>query len=112
VTGHTRHFIPLTCDHGPGDCGYARAVPFHVGALPEAWNPVSATRVVGHVQWNGMRDGVDAGMDWCQVCFQRGKDVQMATAENVCGPLCGYKCVCARTRASTHGRQAAWAGAC
>ena len=79
-------------------------MPFEEGKLPADRNPASASRVVGHVQWNGMRDGVDAGQRTCQVCFQSGKDVHIATAEgNVCGPLCGYKCACAcRARARVH----------
>lgn len=39
-----------------------------------------------------MRDGHDAGTSMCAACFQLGKDVQIPTAENACGPLCGYKC--------------------
>lgn len=62
----------------------------HKRALPGWWDPASASRVVGHIQWNGLCDGVDAQQRNCLVCFQRGKDVQIATAENVCGPLCGY----------------------
>ena len=38
-----------------------------------------------------MRDGADAGQKDCLVCFQKGKDIQLATGENVCGPLCGYQ---------------------
>lgn len=40
-----------------------------------------------------MRDGPDSGNleGPCLVCFQKGKDIQMMTAQNVCGPLCGYK---------------------
>ena len=38
----------------------------------------------------GMRDGADAGQRECLVCFQAGKDIQIVTAENVCGPVCGY----------------------
>lgn len=39
----------------------------------------------------GIRDGWDAGETHAAVgvCFQHGKDIQMATSENVCGPLCG-----------------------
>lgn len=40
----------------------------------------------------GMADGHDSKSDRCIVCFQRGKDVQIATGQNTCGPLCGYKC--------------------
>ena len=56
----------------------------------EFWNPAEPGRSIGFVQWNGMRDGADAGQRDCLVCFQKGKDIQIATAENVCGPLCGY----------------------
>lgn len=38
----------------------------------------------------GLMDGPAAGRDECLVCFQRGKDIQIATAQNTCGPLCGY----------------------
>lgn len=40
-----------------------------------------------------MRDGPDSGNTEgpCLVCFQKGKDIQMVTGQNVCGPLCGYK---------------------
>jgi len=66
--------------------------PIRLGKLPAAWNPASPSRVVAHVQWNAMCDGADAGMDTCTVCFQQGKDVQIATPEgNVCGPVCGYR---------------------
>ena len=61
-----------------------------MGALPSWYNPVDPARVIGHVQWNGMRDGADAGQSTCLVCFQYGKDIQLPTAQNVCGPLCGY----------------------
>lgn len=137
----TRHFITLTCDHGPAcagpsqcltallnprlisargpverrvapptnlaalsvarpslllplpsDCMYVERS--HIGQLPDDWDPIKPTRVVGHVLWNGIRDGYDAGNVHhadVGVCFQHGKDIQLATAENVCGPLCGYK---------------------
>jgi len=48
------------------------------------------TLLSGHLQWNGRRDGSDAGLDSCLICFQSGKDVQMVTGQNTCGPLCGY----------------------
>ena len=90
----SRHLITLMCDHGPGDCNFVDQNPLKLGKLPDTWNPASPTRVVSQVQWNSLRDGADAGMDFCSVCFQSGKDVQLATPEgNVCGPLCGYKCV-------------------
>lgn len=85
----TRHFVFLTCDHGPGDCAYVRR-PIHLGQHPSWWDPVHPDRIVGHLQFNGMRDGADAGQKSCLVCFQHGKDIQMITAEMVCGPLCGY----------------------
>ena len=90
----SRHLMTLTCDHGPGDCNFVDQNPLQLGKLPDTWNPASPTRVVSHVQWNSLRDGADAGMSHCSVCFQYAKDVQIATPEgNVCGPLCGYKCV-------------------
>ena len=90
----SRHLLTLTCDHGPGDCNFVDQNPLRLGKLPDTWNPASPTRVVSQVQWNSLRDGADAGQDFCSVCFQSGKDVQLATPEgNVCGPLCGYKCV-------------------
>ena len=58
--------------------------------VPSFFNPPDPARVVGHLQWNGMRDGHDAGQTECLVCFQEGKDIQLVTAQNVCGPLCGY----------------------
>ena len=90
----SRHLLTLTCDHGPGDCNFVDQGPIRLGMLPDSWNPASPSRVVSQVQWNSLRDGADAGMSHCSVCFQYGKDVQIATPEgNVCGPLCGYKCV-------------------
>lgn len=82
----------LSCDHGPGDCKFApeQYSAFKQGSLPDSWNPASPSRVTVHVMWTGIADGVEAGTEQCQVCFQRGKDIQVATAENVCGPLCGY----------------------
>ena len=88
VAPHTTHAL-LPCGlltrqahAGPGDCGYSDQLPFEEGKLPAARNPASASRVVGHVQWNGMRDGVDAGQRSCQVCFQHGKDVRCLNIGN------------------------------
>jgi hypothetical protein len=47
-----------------------------------------------------MADGADAGQAGCLVCFQRGKDIQLVTAQNVCGPLCGYDLATLRARAA------------
>ena len=90
-SGFVNHFITLTCDHGPGDCEYMeRPLMRSSPRAPSWWNAADPGRAVGFIMWNGMRDGPDAGQQECLVCFQRGKDIQMATAENVCGPLCGY----------------------
>lgn len=86
-----RHILTLTCDHGPGDCSYHR--PILRGKVPDEISPISPERRVIYLMWNGMRDGFDADPreEKCNVCFQKGKDVQLVTAEGVCGPLCGYK---------------------
>lgn len=84
------HLITLSCDHGPGDCDY---VPRPIGKdnSPWWWAPAHPDRVFSHLQFNGLRDGADSGQEHCLVCFQQGKDIQLVTAEMVCGPLCGYK---------------------
>ena len=85
--GQTRHLITLTCDHGPGDCNYGRQqVFFNNQELPDSWSPISAKRVVGHILWNGMRDGADAGMGECQVCFQVGSS--RWRQRRMCAALC------------------------
>ncbi|KAK3254120.1 hypothetical protein CYMTET_36654, partial [Cymbomonas tetramitiformis] len=86
-----RHILTLTCDHGPGDCSYHR--PITKGKVPDELSPISPERRVIYLMWNGLRDGFDADPKEvkCNVCFQKGKDVQLITAEGVCGPLCGYK---------------------
>ena len=90
IASQTRHFITHTCDQGPGSCNYANRDFMRIGGLPRWWNPADPHRVIGHLQWNGRRDGADAGMQDCLVCFQHGKDVQLVTGQNTCGPLCGY----------------------
>ena len=89
--------------------------PIKLGSLPSWYNPVDPARVIAHVQWNGMRDGADASQTTCLVCFQFGKDIQLMTAQNVCGPLCGYTLPALRARAvwgvdeAAHHRSAAHA---
>jgi len=93
VAGQTRHFIGLTCDHGPGDCSYMlrEDTPAQPRRLPGWWDPWRAERVVGHIQWNGMRDGVDSDQSSCLTCFQARKDVMIATSHGgACGVVCGY----------------------
>jgi len=51
---------------------------------------VACSPPAGHLQWNGRADGQSAGLKMCLVCFDLEKDVQLMTAQNVCGPLCGY----------------------
>lgn len=68
------------------DCHYFH-VPFNT--LPDEFNPASRYRRYMLVGWNGLSDGFDSGMDHCGNCFQAGRDVQLPTAENACGPLCG-----------------------
>jgi len=84
-----RHFITQSCDHGPSDCDYVPQ-PIALGALPAFYNPADPARVIGHIVFNGRRDGADAGQPVCYVCFQKHKDIQMAADQGSCGPLCGY----------------------
>ena len=81
---------------------YARSYaerPNQVGRLPAWFNPADPARVIGHLMWNGLRDGADANQTSCLVCFQAGKDVQLPTAQNICGPLCGYSLAALRQNA-------------
>ena len=64
--------------------------PIQLGQHPFWWDPPNPKRIVGHLLFNGLRDGADASRTECLVCFQHGKDVQLITAQAVCGPLCGY----------------------
>jgi hypothetical protein len=75
-------------------CGYAGThgdwLRAEGGApLDPAISPVSASRVVRHIVWNGRADGADAGMRTCHSCTQAARDIVVPTAENACGPFCG-----------------------
>ena len=91
AAGQTRHFITHTCDQGPSSCDYAERT-LTEGKLPSFWNPADRGRVVGHLQWNGRADSEEGpdGRRHCLVCFDMDKDIQLMTAQNTCGPLCGY----------------------
>ena len=108
AAGQTRHFITHTCDQGPSSCEYAERT-LTEGKIPAYYNPAAKDRVVGasrsgalhgppaeahvaagHLQWNGRADGQSAGNKECLVCFDLEKDIQIMTAQNTCGPLCGY----------------------
>eukprot|EP00854_Cymbomonas_tetramitiformis_P007046 gene7046-8403_t len=86
--GEVRHIFTTTDNQGPGSNSFAH--PLKVGNLPDDWNPASGTRVVLFLMFNGLADGYDSSTKNCAVCFQKGKDIQMVTAQATCGPLCGY----------------------
>lgn len=90
IAAHSAHSSAVTAFSRPSSCKYVDRAK--MGSYPPHWDPLSPTRVIGHVQWNGMRDGADAGTKPCGSCFQLGKDIQIVTAQNACGPLCGYPC--------------------
>jgi hypothetical protein len=88
--GKTRHFITLTCDHGPSGCDYAERTITR-GRLPAFYNPADPGRVVGHLMFHGLQDGPAVGDPRCIVCFQPGKDIVVPVDDtNACGPRCGY----------------------
>lgn len=90
----TRHYLTLFNDHGPGFTGYVEhpiRAEDPTGLVAPWWGPASPDRVVGHLQYNGVRDGPDAGQGECLVCFRSGLDVMLPIGQdNSCGPLCGY----------------------
>ena len=94
-----------SCDHFT-DCHYFGRDGF--GNVDPAYSPLSETRIVRHVVWNGRADGaarwapgerapqsppgqlpVGSPAPFCNACTQRGKDIVVPTAENACGPFCG-----------------------
>lgn len=97
AAGQTRHFITLTCDHGPSGCDYAER-QIQLGRLPHYFNPASAERVVGHLTFHGLQDGAAVGDGRCIICFQPGKDIHIPIDDtNACGPRCGYSLEALRT---------------
>lgn len=85
-----RLLVPLTCDYGPGDCGYTP---------PAEAAADSPTRPVSHVVVNGMTGG--------PMYYQPGRDVAISIFENACGPLCGFSRAELREHSVWRSREAA-----
>lgn len=83
----TREFVVFNFCDLLTDCDHFH-VPFDL--LPSAYSPLSRDRRYMLVGWNGLSDGHDScNSHYCMNCFQKGRDVQLPTAENACGPYCG-----------------------
>lgn len=95
--GQARHIMVMASDDGAGEA-FDRPLGMNTGVPPDV-NPLSPNRTVLYMSWNGMQDGLKAGMVECSTCFQPGKDIMMPTAENICGPLCGYNRTVLKSRA-------------
>ncbi|KAG1680014.1 hypothetical protein FOA52_007078 [Chlamydomonas sp. UWO 241] len=91
AAGQARHVFLSTYDSGPGETlGWKNADESGRGMLPDDMNPFSPTRNVVFLSFNSLRDVRAGQAGGCTVCMQAGKDIMIPTAENVCGPLCGY----------------------
>ena len=106
LAAHRANFVLFHfCDHLT-DCHYFGRAGFW--DVDPAYSPLSETRIVRHVVWNGRADGatrwapgtraaesppgslpIGSPAPGCSACVQLGKDLVVPTAENACGPFCG-----------------------